>query len=206
MRSRSAARRVPRLRGPEPRVVLGQGRCCSASFCSHCRSNLPRDQAILRIHGVVLPPRPGDLVLRPLGRCHAPRPRPTPSPRYLGRSPDDLFASDEHRPVAGNATFGQTDRRGHSLSSHRGKAGSACGPPSAGGARCNSYSHCSPPSRSPRRPSRTAPRTSLSSAPSISIAANRGSSSSPTGPGRESSCSTWRRSGTACARPSARPA
>ena len=33
-----------------------------------------------------------------------------------------------------------------------------------------------------------------------------GSSSSPTGPRRESSCSTWRRSGTACARPSARPA
>ena len=46
---------------------------------------------------------------------------------------------------------------------------------------------------------------SLCSAPSISIAANRSSSSSPTGPGRESSCSTWRRSGTACARPSARP-
>ena len=84
-----------------------------------------------------------------------PRPGPTPSPRHLSPGPDDLFASDEHRPVAGNATFGQTDRRGDSFSSHRGMTGNACGPPSTGGARCNSYSHCSPPSRSPRRPCRT---------------------------------------------------
>ena len=62
-----------------------------------------------------------------------------------------------------------------------------------------------PPGRSGGRAGRR-PGASLCSGPSISIAANRSSSSSPTGPGRESSCSTWRRSGTACARPSARPA
>src|SRR5262245_24063341 len=95
----------------------------------------------------------------------------------LSRVLRDDIASDEHRQVAGNATFGQTDRRGDSFSSDRGKTGNARGPASTRDTRCNSYSHCSPPSRSPRRPCRTTPRTSLSSAPSISIGANRSSSS-----------------------------